>query len=265
MTGYDIVHVAVAPPNILEANLVKEVAAILNKDLYGTRLLLAGRVPRIVAHYQTIQAAESTAQSLRALGLVTVVCSDSELRKPSSASFKAHTLKLEKGEVIFLDKSGDTRRIKAENVFLILKGTIRIYTEKEATVTRMKFSLPATVLTGGIPIWRKVKEKTKEGSIQTECFVRLYERTSLDPILQIFQNDLEYSFLEAEMAASSVTNLNALVTKLRNMFPRAVFDDRLTEIFGVDVPFVAPGDEIEINCKLIYLYHEAVSSLGPSA
>ena len=77
MLGHDIVYIAVAPPDTLEASLVKEVAAIIDKDLYGTRLLLVGKIPRIVSHYQTIPEAESVAQGLRVLGLVVIVCSDS--------------------------------------------------------------------------------------------------------------------------------------------------------------------------------------------
>jgi hypothetical protein len=260
MAGYDIVHIAVAPPDILEMSLIKEVATILNKDSYETRLLLTGRIPRIVARYQTTQIAESVAQRLRVLGLVTILCSDLELRKPS-VSFRAHSLKIGEGEVIFCDKGGRTRII---NVFLILKGTMRTYIEKEATKTAMKFSLPATVLTGGIPIWRRVKEKTKDLSIQTESFVRLYDWISPDPSVEILQSDFDYSFLGAKMAPSSLTNLSAIVKELRNRFPQAVFDDSLTESFRVDIPFTTPWDDLAINCKLIYLYHQAVSSLGPS-
>lgn len=43
----DIVHVAIALPDILESSLVKEVAAILNEDLYGTHRLTAEKIPRI--------------------------------------------------------------------------------------------------------------------------------------------------------------------------------------------------------------------------
>jgi len=265
MARYDIVHVAIAPPVMLEASLVKEVAAIVNKDLYGTRLLLAGKIPRIIAHYQTIQTAESIAQRLRALGLVAIVCHDSELRKPSSAGFRAHTLKLGEGEVIFWDRGGEARSMKAKNVFLILRGTMQTYTEKEAIRTRMKFSLPATVLTGGIPIWHRVKEKTRDKSLQTESFLRLYDGTSPEPGVEILQHDLDYSFLGAKLDSSSLGNFNTIVTKIRDTFPQAVFDDRLIEPFEVDVPSAMPGDHIGINCKLIYLYHQAVGSFGPSA
>jgi len=265
MAGYNIVHVAIAPPDMLEASLVKKVAAIVNKDLYGTRLLLAGKIPRIVANYQTIQIAESVAESLRALGLVAIVCDDSELRKPSSVSFRARSMEPGDGEVIFWDKGGEARIIKVKDVSLILKGTMQTYTEKEAIRTRMKFSLPATVLTGGIPIWRRVKDTTRNLSIQSECFVRLYERMSLEPSVEIFQYDFDYSFLGTKMASSSLANLSTIITELRNTLPQAVFDDRLTEPFAVDLPFTMPGDDIKVNCKLIHLYHQAMRSLGPSA
>jgi hypothetical protein len=258
-----MVYVAIAPPETLEANLVKKVAAIVKKDLYGTRRLLVGRIPRIIAHYQTIQTAESIAQSLRALDLVAIVCKDSELRKPSPI-YRAQTLRFEERAVLFWNKSGQARRMKAKNVLLILKGTIQSYTEKATIRTRMKFSLPATVLTGGIPIWRRVKEKTKEMSTQTECFVRLYDRSSPEPATEVLQHSFDYSCLGTKMASSSVTNLDILLTGLRNTFSQATFDDRLTEPCGADIPFTSPRENIEINCKLIYFYHQAMSDLGSS-
>ena len=74
MAGPEIVHVAMAASHAFETNVIKKVAAIVGKDLHGTRLLLAGEIPRIIAHYDTMQMAESTSQSLRALGVLAIVC-----------------------------------------------------------------------------------------------------------------------------------------------------------------------------------------------
>ena len=264
MASYEIVHIAIAPPDLLEANLVNKVATILNKDLYDTRLLLTGKNPRIIAHYQTFQAAESAAQSLRDLGLVSIVCKDSELRKLSLTGFKAHSLILGQGEVTFCTRGGEARTINAENVFLIIKGIAQTRTEKEVTKTKMKFSLTSTLLTG-IPIQRKVKENTIETSVQNEYFIKLYNRKSSEAIVEIFQYSFNYSFLGQKIASSSLMNLNTTVTELRNTFTQAVFDDRLTKAFQLDVPSVVPGDDTEVKCWLIYLYHQALSGLGPSA
>ena len=265
MAGHDVVHVAVAPKEPLEPGIVGKVAAIVKKDLHETRLVLGWKIPRIVGHYQSLPAAESVAESLKALGLVAVVCNDSELRQPSSARFRAHTLKLKEGEIAFWDRGRQERVIAAERVFLILKGTVQTQVQSETTRTRTELNLAATVMTGGIPVIRKVEEKTKDQSRRTEDFVRLYGWTSPEPMVEIFQNDFDYSSLDKKKGFSSLENINIVVAELRSTFPAVVFDGRLTGHFKVDMPFSSPQDEIEINSKLIYLCHRAVSGPGPAA
>lgn len=84
------------------------------------------------------------------------------------------------------------------------------------------------------------QRKTGDKSLQTECFVRLYDRTSPEPSVEILQYDPDYSFLGAKMASSSLANFSAIVTKIRDTFPQAVFDDRLIEHFEVDIPSATP-------------------------
>ena len=262
MAELDFIDIAIAPPDVLEASLVEKVAAIVNKDLYETRLQLAGKIPRIIARCQTAEAAKAIVQSLNAVGIVAFMYKDSELHKPSAGRFKAHSLKREEGKVTFRDNSSVERSMQTENVFLILQGTMQTYIENESTETKMKFSLPRTILTGGFPVWHPVKEKTKGVAVQTEGFIRLYERSSMEPSIEIFQHDLDYSFLGQQMTSSSLLNLNATAAELRKAFPQAAFDDRLAKSVGASRPFASPEDSIEINCRLIYLYHQAVSSPG---
>jgi hypothetical protein len=127
MDGHEVTHVAVTPPSNVADNLVKEVSEIISKDLYATRLLLAGKSPRIIAHFQTFQAAESVAQRLKNLGLAVIICKDSEIHQTSSPIFKAYVLRFNEGEITFQDRSGTVRTIKTENVSLILKGIKQIY------------------------------------------------------------------------------------------------------------------------------------------
>jgi len=260
----EIMHVAVAPPDMLEANLIKEVAAIVKKDLYETRLMLVGKIPKIIAHYNNMQMAELAARSLKDLGLVAIVCENSKLRKLSHC-FRAHTLKIGQKEVLFWDNVGQSITMESRNTFLILEGRIQAYMETGVTRTRTKLNLPVTILTGGIPVRHKVTEKTGDTYVQAECFLRLYDRKSLDPTIEILEYHCDYSFLEAEKDPFSITNFNTIVKKIRDIFPQAVFDDRLTEPHEANLPFVTPRDNIEINCKLIYLYHLAISDLGSSA
>ena len=262
MVANDIVHILVAPPDTLETNLVKEAAGILKKDPYETRLLLSGKIPKLIAHYPSTQEAELIAKRLKALGLVAVVCNDGELRKSPPTMFSAHALRLEDGEVTFWDKGGRMIKMESKDVFLILKGKLQASTGKEVTKTSSKFNLPATLLTG-VPIWRKVQETTKETAVDAGYFVRLYDRMSLEPRVEIFENYFDFSSLGSKIAPSSLINLNRIITEIRDIFPQAVFDDKLVQPSGISISSASQEKDVELNCKLIYLYYQAVNNLGP--
>jgi hypothetical protein len=259
-----MVHVAVVPPATVELCLVIEVASILGRDLYSARLLLTGRTPKIVAHYPTLSLAESAAERLRALGLIIIVGSDAELGKPAE-SFLARTLKPEADAVTFYNKNGQARILTAGEVFLVLHGIIRSDAVKEITKTAMKFNLPATLLTGGIPIWHRVEKKAPQGSLPTESFVRLYGRDSPEPKVELLQSDFDYSFLGPEITPTSIKNMQVVVKAFAHIFPDSFFDNRLTEPFRVDIPFATLQDDLEVNCRLLYLYYQAMSRQKPSA
>jgi hypothetical protein len=258
MTDYEVIHIAVAPPTNLDANLVRSVATIINKSPFQTRLLLAGEVPQVIAHYDSIQIAESVIQNLRGLGLVAIACKDSELRQ-FPQTFKAQTLEFREKEVLFRDSAGREKRIVENNAFLVLVGRIETSVEVETTKQKTKFSLPRTLLMGGIPIWRRVDEKTTTHSIQAEGFARLYERKSPDPSIDILQHHMNYSFLGAKVAASSFTNFGTVVLGLREAFPQAIFDNRLAKPSVLTTSPSQVWESVEINCKLIYLFHVVTS------
>jgi len=259
MADHEIMHIAIAPPANLDANLIGNVATVIERSPYDTRLLLAGRVPKIIAHYDSVQIAESAIQKLRDLGIIAIACRDSELRQLPQ-SFKAKTLEFREKEAIVRDNAGHEKRIGENNVFLILEGKIQTSVEVETTKSKTKFSVTRTLLTGGIPMWHKVKEKTTERSIHDEYFARLYDRKSPEPSVEILQHRMNYSFLGAKIAASSLSNFGTVILKLREVFPQAIFDDRL-----MTAPVVTPRssrlwDDVEVNCKLIYLLHSVTSN-----
>jgi len=264
MADSEMIHVAAAPPANLDANLVRSVAAVINKSPYDTRLVLTGEIPKIIAHYDSTQIAEAIVQNLRDLGLVAVACRDSELRH-SPQSFKAKTLEFREKEVLFRDSAGREKRIGENNVLLILEGRLQTSVEVETTTPKTKFSLTMTLLTGGIPIWRRIDEKTTDQSIRSEYFARLYDRKSSDPTIEILQNHMNYSFLGAKIAASSLKNFGTVVLRLREVFPQAIFDNRLVNPRVVTASCGRVWEDIEINCKLIYLFRLMTSGIDSCA
>lgn len=256
-----MVYVAAAPTKTLSGDLLIRVASLIGKEIFDTRLLLSGEIPRIIAPCPDIDTAESIARGLRDAGLVAFVCGDSELRN-SPAGFVAHTARFGEKEVVFGDRRGGEVKVERGDAFLILRGRRQITTEEKITVTKRKLNVPATVLTGGIPIMRRVTQKTTKESFRVEDFVRIYDRRFSDPCVEMFENHVDYSFLGPELAASTSTNFNRFAAKLREWFPLAIFDERLIRHNKTNVPAGGPGEALQINCQLIYFGHLAKEGRG---
>jgi hypothetical protein len=258
MVGLEIIHIAVAPPDVLDTILIGKVAVIIGKDLYNTRLLLTGKIPKVIAHYASKDQADTVAQSLRTLGLTAMVFGDVELRKHSN-SFRAYTAEFRQSEILFGDRNGQTIKIVTDNTFLILKGIMRTHKETEITTTKMKLNIPLTALSGGIPIMRKVKENAKEVTLREEYFLRFYDGKSKEPIVEILQNDFDYSSLGSQMGSSSPVNFNILVTNIIKAFSHAIFDDRLTKYYAADSTSNTLNT-VEVNCRLIVSFYQSINS-----
>jgi hypothetical protein len=281
MTTSDIVYVTLAPTGTPSQGAVEAVAKILNKDVFAVRAILNGKIPKVAGYYPDMPTAESVAQGLRSLGYPVIICRDSELRQRSPHRFTAYTLQLGERDVTFRDKGGQTRVFEEGSLFLVLRLTARTYAEKQggasgaaadANATPQNtgkgiipgnINVAATLMTG-IPVTKKTKEKPKVQSIQYGEFLRLYDRTSLEPVVEILQSSFDYSSLGDKKALSSSQNMNVIITELKTRFPQAILDSRLTGRFRADVPFATPEDEVEINSRLIYLHHRAGSGHSTS-
>lgn len=256
MTEEQTTHVAIAPPEVLEQGLLEEVASVLNKETSDTRLLLAGNIPRIVAHCQDRQAADFMAEKLRGLGLAAMAVGDPELYGQGQR-FDARTIEFHERAVLFRDKRGHVRKMESENVFLILKSRTRSRVEAKDEKAKTKLNLPATLLTGGIPIWRTVRERTTEVSVASQRFAWICERDSWETSVEIPEAQVDYSFLGAEMASSTTTNFETLIARLRKAFPQAIFDDRLARYPTASAASPRALDSIEVKLRLVYMFHVA--------
>jgi hypothetical protein len=254
MAENEIVYVAVIPLANPGVDLVKAVAGVIGKDAYQTRLLLAGSIPRIVARCAGVREAEALARQLREAGLTTIICSDAELRQ-SFQGLRAKAVFFRDKDAEFLQEDG--KEITLDSVFLIIKGTRHPVPEAEEgpVKTKTKLNVGATLMMGGIPIPKRVKEKPKAVTPENEWFLRLYKRQSSEPVVEILQYGMEYSFLGEEATLSSTANFIVVVKRLREIYSRAIYDERLMKPFGTDIPGTSPDEDIDINCRLIYFQH----------
>jgi len=258
-SSQNALYVAILPTRDTETDLVQKVAPVIGKDIYGTRLLLAGRVPKIVARHDTLEAAELTGHKLREIGLTKIVCEDSELRTEPKF-FWAHSLQIGEKEITFSSMSGQSMKLTPDNAFLIIQGQVEIRETAEVTKTTKKINLPVALRTG-IPVRRNVSEKTTETAVQTEHLLRLYDKDNSDSSVEMRQHDFDYSSALQKVASFSDINFAGLVTRIREAFPLAAFDDRLRGNIGLCLPYTTPWENVNILCKLIYLF--TLSSINP--
>jgi hypothetical protein len=237
------------------------VASITGKEVPDARLLLVGEIPRIIASVKDAGAAKAMAQGLRDAGLAAFVCGDSELRS-RSVGLAAHVVIFRDGAALFRDRPGREVSVEPGDVFLILRGRVKSAAQETISTTKMTLNVPATVLAGGIPIVRQVTRKATRESFRAEDFVRIFDRRSPDPRVEMFQNRLDYTFLGPDLSPSAPANFEILVRKLRQWFPLAIFDDRLTRASKADVPVAGPEERLEVNGKLIYLGYLAIERMA---
>jgi hypothetical protein len=252
MAGIEITHIVLMPPDVINTEIVSNVATIINKDLYSTRLLLNGKIPKLIAHYPNFKEAETITQRLKAIGLAVVTCEDAFLHQPPDV-FKVHTIKISDDVVTFQNQLNETTRIKPKQVFLLLKGSCTSYIETKTTVTQVKLSMGKTLIMGGIPVFNKKNEEVTNRSENIELFLRIYNTLSAEKVIELSQMGLDYSFLGEKRSFSSLTNFNSAVGEIRKLFTNAIFDDRLTRTQGTETSPITASNNTEVNCKLLYL------------
>jgi hypothetical protein len=254
MTLYNIFHVAINSPGTGTTELIKQVSAILGKDPFDVRMLLSGKLPKIAAHFDSEEKAKSIASSLSACGIKAFTVNDRELHRSDQpeTKFVAHSLKIGNGEIIFISRSGAETIVRQGELFLVIQGKVSIPEVFKETRTSMKFSLPATIMTGGLPVWRKSKETVENTSFYYESFMRLYLHNSPGPLVEILESNFDFSFLPDQISPSASMNFDLMVKELKRVFAAAFFDNRLAEC----TPIIQLS-EIETACKLIYLSYRA--------
>jgi hypothetical protein len=254
MVRRNIFHMAINPLESIEADLVKKASDILKKNAYEVRLLLSGKTPKIIAHFDSEIDCQQNIKALSMLGISAFAVSDSEIRTNSQLKFSAHSLINREGQVIFISRGIAQQAVSSGDIYLIIFGKVQRSVMFEETRSSMKINIPATLLTGGIPVWRKSTENVEKKSFRNEYFTRLYRQTSDEPVIEISELSFDFSCLGNRISPSSSKNIQELVVELQRLFVGALFDSKLAECS----PSIEE-DEIESKCKLIFLSYRAHS------
>lgn len=225
--------------------LVQSLAAVLGMTLFEVRPRLLGGGPAVVGRFSDAQQAARLAGTLRQSGLSAFVLDSDAVR--SSGRHLVRRFTLDSGTLAVETVGGESVRTPLSSVRLLLPALGISVQAETVTVTERKLSLGKTLLSGGIPVTKKV---TRQEEVQTEERERMLFVTAGDlPLLVFRQNGLNYDGFGPAMKLSRELNFSQLIAELRRLCPLAAFDDRLLQRAG-QVRVLGPAVDPEANLDL---------------
>jgi hypothetical protein len=228
------------------AELVQALIGTLGMTAFEARQRIIGGGPAVVASFADEQQALALASKLGQRGISTLVVDASAVR-----SRAGHFIvrRFELGEWSLRIETGDGKcaEIPYQEIDLLLPGTSIIGYSETKTVSERKLSIGKTLLSGGIPITKKVERQ--EVVTTEEARKALYLYAGNRPPVDFSRDGMTYDGLGAAMKLSRELNFGYLISELRRLCPGAVYDDRLLNRGG-QLRLLGPAQNPDINLDL---------------
>lgn len=230
------------------AELVQGLAAAVGITAYEMRQRMIGGGPSVVASFADQHQAADLAVKLNQSGVATLTIDADAVRNVAGRvivrRFELHdsTLRIESGD-------GQGTEIAYGDIDLLLPGTRILGQAETVTVTERKFSLGRTILSGGIPLTKKVERQEEVTTAERENILYLYAGKRL-PLL-FSQSGMVYDGLGAAMKLSQELNFSYLKSELRRLCPAAGYDERLSNRLG-QVRLLGPALNPETRLDLAF-------------
>lgn len=225
-------------------------AKVLGKVAYEARpsVQVPGGGPAVVGVHATVDAAQSSAASVRAAGFG---CAVVAVKDPLPQLVVPQRFELG-DDALVVDARGHAQAtIRYDAIEVLLHGTRETRTQATENVTTRTLSLGRAALTGGLV------------NTRTQTSTRTTTTTDSDEVLFVFAGDdvvslreheLQYQSLGAALQPSRMANFRYLVGELQRRASGARCDDRLmkrsvqTQMLG---PMLRPDEHLELAAKLV--------------
>jgi hypothetical protein len=206
------------------AELTRTLADALGLTIFETRQRMIGGGPAVVASFADPYQAEALAEKLLKTGVAALVV-DATAVPGTAGQFIVHRFAFKEGALKIEADDGQCAGIAYGEIDLLLPGTRISGHEETKTVSERKFNLGRTILSGGIPMIKKVERQEVVATEEREKILYLYAGNR--PPVVCSQNGMLYDGLGAAMKLTREMNFAWLMSELRRLSPQAVHDDRL--------------------------------------
>ncbi len=202
-------------------------ARVLGLTLYETRARVRPPAPRVVASFETRDAAEVLVGSLAREGFEPLLLSPEDFAGAGEAAWVRGFARAD-GVWTFETRVGQAHRVPASDLRLLLSLSSTSTEHQTDTSTRRRIAPVRMLMTGGLMATKKTKTTTTSTSVETHASLRLYGWGQ--PCFVFTESELQYQGLGASMLPARTANWRLLERMLREDSP--VFDGRLSKRAG---------------------------------
>jgi hypothetical protein len=238
---------------IEEVEVAKAVADTLSILLFEARQKIAGGGPRVLATFADALPAETLAARLSEAGVPALSVDPVSVRS-GTPPFSVRRFVLGPEALELESNAGDACRIDYGTIDLLLAANCSAgQTQTTHTTTERKFSLGKTLLSGGLPMTKKVTTEETLTSIERDETLWLYARERGAVVFN--RGALDYSGLGDAMQLTRDLNFNRFKTSLRGLAPQARYDDRLlkrAEQVRLIGPSLNPDTDIDLAFEILF-------------
>ncbi len=206
------------------------VAAALNLLVFEARQKVIGGEPVVIASFADQNQAEELAIKITDAGIPAWVIDTQEVRNNNRRQYVSH-FELGAQALQVTTSSGDLLEVGYETIDLLLIAIGGVgQTETTNTTVERKFSLGKTLLSGGIPMTKKVKTTETLTTEERDKTFWLYTRSGETLIFTC--NAMDYTGLGEARQITHDLNFTYLLKELQRLSPQAHYNDQLLTRVG---------------------------------
>jgi len=232
--------------------VVQRVAEALGVLVFDVRQRMLGGGPVVIASFADPARAVDLTERLAAGGIPTLLI-DTEERRAGPAPHQVLQFSFEEAGLRIQTLGGQSELLPYAEVRVLLSA-MSVVSKGEAgrPVIKRKFSLGKTLLAGGIPMTKKVKQEVKSSGEERDEVLCLISTGR--PVVYFLRGALNYAGLGSALQLSRVLNFTQLKSELVRRIPQAVVDERLLKraaqvrLLG---PSLDPDIHFELACEIL--------------
>lgn len=225
----------------------QEISKVLGNTVFDVQQRMICGSPTVLAGFADPQQALIMAKRLNQTGNVTMIVDVTEFRSRTGSIIVRH-FKLNESSLHIEMADKRSAEIPYEKIDMILPVSCSVRHSETKITTERKLSIGKTLLTGGLPMFDKVKHKQDLTSEKINKILYLYVSKRLQPIVFSVDN-ITFEGLGEAMKISRELNFTYLIGELHRLSPGAGYDDRLLRRAG-QVRLLGPTLNPETNIDL---------------